>query len=305
MSSSPPPSPAREVRVTDYARRAARRWYVIVVAVVVAVGLVFLHAVSGSRNQSTATASVYLGQPLGPGGSSVITNTPLTNPQIAVTYVKSTSTLAQAAKAAQLTASKLKSHVSVLATNPSTGGTAGSQNKSSSGAATISITVEGPWSRQRVQAAAERLATLLITYENRYTKIKKSQLGDRIAAEKTEISGLQATVDRATNALKAIDSSGLSAVDKATTSAAWGQVLGTATQQLGDVSTQLSDDQIEIAAVDSIESSQFISHATGRQVSAIKRRSSIIVAAFIGLVVGVALALLWDAARARRATAAA
>ena len=304
MSSSPPPS-TREVRVTDYARRAARRWYVIVVAILVAVGLVFLHAVSGSRNQSTATASVYLGQPLGLGGSGVITQTPQANPQIAVTYVKSTSTLAEAAKAAQLTASKLRSHVSVLAANPATGGTAGSQSKASSGAPTISITVEGPWSRERVQAATEKLAELLIAYENRYTKIKKQQLQNRIAAEKSEVAGLQATIDRATKALQTIEFSSLSAVDKATTSAAWGQVLGTATQQLGDVSAQVSDDQIASAAVTSIESSQFISHATGRQVSAIKRRSSLIVAAFIGLVVGVGLALLLDAARARRTTAAA
>jgi hypothetical protein len=83
MSSSPP-SPPREVRVTDYARRVARRWYIVVGSVIIAVGLVFLHAVSGSSNQATATASLYLGQPLASGGGGVITQTPQSNSGIAV-----------------------------------------------------------------------------------------------------------------------------------------------------------------------------------------------------------------------------
>jgi hypothetical protein len=304
MSSSPP-TPPREVRVTDYARRVARRWYIVVGCVVIAVGLVFLHAVSGSSNQSTATASVYLGQPLASGGGNVITGTPQSNSGIAVTFVKSTPTLADAARAAHLTAAKLRGHVSVLATSPSAGGTAGSASKTAGGSPTISITVEGPWSRQKVQAAAESLAKSLIGFENRYADIKRKQLNVRIAAEQAEIQRLQATIDGANAALQAIDSSNLSAVDKATASASWNTILATSTQQLGDISTQLPTDQIALAAVDSIESAQMISDARGRQVSAVKRRSSLIVAAFIGFIVGVGLALVWEEVRARRGGASA
>jgi hypothetical protein len=299
MSSSRP-TPPREVRVTDYARRVARRWYIVVGAVVIAVGLVFLHAVSGSTNQATATASIYLGQPLASGGGSVITQTPQSNGGIAVTFVKSTATLADAARAAHLTAAKLHGHVSVVATNQSAGGTAGSASKTTSGAPTIQITVEGPWSRQRVEAAAESLAKSLIGFENRYADIKRKQLNTRIAAERAEIARLQASIDRATAALQTIDGSNLSPIDKATASASWGEILATSTQQLGDVSTQLPTDQIALAAVDSIESAQMISDAQGRQVTAIKRRSSLVVAAFIGLIVGVGLALVWEEVRARR-----
>jgi hypothetical protein len=304
MSSSPP-TPPREVRVTDYARRVARRWYIVVGAVVIAVGLVFLHAVSGSSNQATATASVYLGQPLATGGGSVITQTPQSNSGIAVTFVKSTATLAEAARAAHLTASKLHGHVSVLATSPSAGGTAGSASKTTGGSPTISITVEGPWSRQRVQAAAESLAKSLIGFENRYSDIKRKQLNIRIAAEQAEMGQLQASVDRANAAIQAINSSTMSPADKAAASASWGTVLATSTQELGDVSTQLPSDQIALAAVDSIESAQMISDAKGRQVSAVKRRSSLVVAAVIGFIVGVGLALAWDGVRTRRGRAAA
>jgi hypothetical protein len=299
MSSSPPPPP-REVRVTEYARRVVRRWYVVLAAIVVAVGLVFLHKVSGATNQSTATASVYLGQPLASGGGSVITQTPQSNAGIAVSFVKSTATIADAARAARLTAAGLHGHVSVIASNPSAGGTAGSATKTTGGSPTISITVEGPWSRLRVQAAAESLAKSLITFENRYSDIKRRQLKARITAEQTEVARLQGMIDRATAALQQIDSSGLSSVDKATASASWGEILATSTQQYGDVSAQLPTDQIALAAVDSIESAQMITDARGRQVSAVRRRSSFVVAAFIGLIVGVGLALAWDEVRTRR-----
>ena len=286
--------------MTDYARRVARRWYIVVGSVIIAVGLVFLHAVSGSTNQATATASLYLGQPLASGGGSVITQTPQSNSGIAVTFVKSTGTLADAARAAHLTTAKLHGHVSVLATSPSAGGTAGSAAKTTGGSPTISITVEGPWSRQRVQAAAQSLATSLIGFENRYADIKRKQLNVRIAAEQAEIEHLQASIDRANAALEAINSSNLSPIDKAAASGSWGTILATSTQQLGDVSTQLPADQIALAAVDSIESAQMINNAQGRQVTAIKRKSSLVVAAFIGFIVGVGLALAWDAVRTRR-----
>jgi uncharacterized protein involved in exopolysaccharide biosynthesis len=302
MSSSPPSTP-REVRVTDYARRVARRWYVVAATVVVAVGLVVLHVVSGSTNQATATASVYLGQPLSLGGGP-IPQTPQSNAGVAVTFVRSTATLAEAARAARLTVAKLHGRVSVVATTPSAGGTAGSASKSTGGSPTISITVEGPWSRERVQAATESLAKSLIGFENRYADIKREQLTTRIAAEHADVRRLQASIDQATAALQAISSSNLSAVEKASASAAWGGILSSSTQALGDVSAQLPEDQIALAAVASIESAQMISDARGRQVSAVKRRSSLVVAAFIGLIVGVGLALAWEEVRARRGGAA-
>jgi hypothetical protein len=214
--------------------------------------------------------------------------------------VKSTATLADAAKASGLTAGRLHGHVSVLASSASAGGTAGSATKTTGGSPTISITVEGPWSRQRVQAAAGSLANSLIGFENRYTDIKRRQLKARITAEQAEVKQLQAAVDRANAALQEVDRSSLSSTEKVAASASWGQILATSTQQLGDVSTQLPNDQIALAGVDAIESAQMISDARGRQVSAVRRRSSFVVAAFIGFIVGVGLALLWDELRARR-----
>ena len=289
--------------MTDYARRVARRWYIVVASVVIAVGLVFLHAVSGSKNTSTATASIYLGQPLASGGGSVITQTPQSNSGIAVAFVKSTATLAEAARAARpdrLEAARARQRARLQPV----GGRHGRQRvQDDDRVADDPITVEGPWTRQRVQAAAESLANSLIGFENRYPDAKRQQLKARIAAEQAEKTQLQGTIDRATAALKQIDGSSLSPIDKAAASSSWGEILAAWTQQLGDISTQLPTDQIALAAVDSIESAQMITNAKGRQVSAIRRRSSLVVAAFIGLIVGIGLALVLGGARARRGRA--
>lgn len=302
MSAAQPP-PSREVRVSDYARRVARRWYVVVAAVVIAVGLVFLRAVSGNTNQATATAIVYLGQPIGPSGGGVITQTPQANPQIAVSYVRSPQVLQKAAARAGIHAS-LGSHVSVIATNPSVGGTAGANTKGGSGAPTISITVEGPWSRRAVQTATESLANQLLAFENRYPTSKRELLTARISSEKVQVASLKSQLVKAQAAVAAIEKSSLGPEQKAATAGPWSQVLATVTIRLGDQSTQLANDQISLQTVTSIESAQFISHAAAHSVGAVKRRSSLVIAAFIGLIVGIGLALLWDALRVRSLSAA-
>src|SRR4029078_6892548 len=102
-----------------------RRWYVIVLSVVAAVAVVFLHGVSGATKQSAATASVYLGQPFTPGGASVLTSTPLSNPQISIQYVTAAQQIAKAAPAAGIDHRSLRKHVSVLSSSPAGSGAAG------------------------------------------------------------------------------------------------------------------------------------------------------------------------------------
>ena len=145
--------------MTDYARRAAKRWYVIVFAVVAAVLLVFLHGVSAATKQSSASASVYLGQPFGPGGSSVLAGTPLSNPTISITYVTAPKQINTAAQAAGINPRLLRSHVSVIASG---GAVTGAKAATGGGPPTITITVEGPWSKHKVQTATNSLANSLI-----------------------------------------------------------------------------------------------------------------------------------------------
>jgi len=290
--------------VTEYFRRAMRRWYVIVLSVVAAVALVFLHGVSGATKQSAATASVYLGQPFTPGGASVLTSTPLSNPQISIQYVTAPQQIAKAAAAAGIDHRSLRKHVSVLSSSPAGAGGGAGKASTGGGPPTISITVEGPWTRAKVQAATNSLAHSLIDYANRYTTMKTELISGRVATEKAELKVLQEVQRRAHANLAAIDASNAAPLDKVAASSPFVSNLSAA-DQIGTLTLNLTNDQVALVAAKDIESSQFISQAAGHQVSAATRRSSLIIAAMVGLIVGIGLALAWEAlsSRPRRAQA--
>ena len=156
MSVTPPVQPAGEVRVTEYFRRAMRRWYVIVFTVVAAVLLVFLHGVSGATKQSAATASVYLGQPFTPSGSAIGAELDAALEPVDLDPVRhgAGSRSPAAAKAAGIDHRSLRSHVSVLASGGA--GRRGGKAVTGGGPPTITITAEGPWTRLKVQTVPTR-----------------------------------------------------------------------------------------------------------------------------------------------------
>ena len=291
--------------MTEYFRRAMRRWYVIVLSVVAAVALVFLHGVSGATKQSAATASVYLGQPFTPGGASVLTTTPLSNPQISIQYVTAPQQIAKAAAAAGIDHRSLRKHVSVLASSSAAAGGGAGKTATGGGPPTITINVEGPWTRAKVQTVANSLANSLITYANRYTTIKTSLIAARVRSEKEELAAALEVQRRARANLKVIDQSSAAPLDKVASSSPLVSDLSSAAEQIGTLGLNLSNDQVALAATKDIESAQFISQAVGHQVSAATRRSSLVIAAMVGLIVGIGLALAWEAlsSRPRRAQA--
>jgi hypothetical protein len=283
------------VRVSDYFRRAVRRWYVIVFAVVAAVLLVFLHGVSGSST-STATASIYLGQPFSPGGSSVLSQTPLSNPTISIDFATAPQQIAAAAKAAGIDHRTLRSHVSVVASG---GATAAAKTGGNAGSPTIAITVKGPWTRGKVQIVANTLAQALIGYANRYTALKAKLVAARVVIEKGQLAALQEVQRRAQSNLAAIDASSEAPLTKVAAESPWVTDLSTAATEVGTLTENLTNDQVALVATRDIESAQFIARATGRKTSAGTRRNSLIIAALVGLILGTALALGWEALAAR------
>ena len=267
MSVTPPVQPAGEVRVTEYFRRATRRWYVIVFTVVAAVLLVFLHGVSGATKQSAATASVYLGQPFTPSGSAVLNSTPLSNPSISIQYVTAPQQIAAAAKAAGIDHHRLRSHISVLAS----GGAAASASKAVTGTGppTITITTEGPWTRLKVQTVSNTLAQSLIGYANRYTTLKTNLIATRVTLEKSAAARPSRDPEaRARKSIATIDSSSADPLSKVAAQAPFVTDLSTAADQIGTLTQNLTNDQVALAATKDIESAQFITRASGHRVSA-------------------------------------
>jgi hypothetical protein len=297
VSVTPPVQPAGEVRVTEYVRRAARRWYVIVLSVVAAVLLVFLHGVSGATKQSAASASIYLGQPFSPGGASVLTQTPLSNPSISIQYVTAPKQIAAAAKAAGIDPRSLRKHVSVLAT----GGAASAAGKGLTGGGppTITIAVEGQWSALKAQTAANTLGRSLIGFANRYTTLKTKLIASRVKQEQNQLRTFLQVQTRARRNITVINNSSAAPLDKVAAESPFVSDLSTAADAIGTLTLNLTNDQVALVATKDIESAQFISQASGHRVSAATRRNSLVIAAMVGLIVGIGLALAWEALAAR------
>jgi hypothetical protein len=291
VSQNASPDGGAEVRLSEYAGRVARNWYVVLVAVVAAVLLVVLHAV-GTGKQSQAQATVYLGTPLTPTGGASQNFTATTNPTSAQAYLHTTSVLDHAASAAGIkSGTSLRKHLSVTALQSTT-------TKAIGATPNIQITIQGPFTKTAVVAAAKSLGDALIAWANRYQSAKISLLSAQVATDKATIKSLQQTLSQAQNELKRLGS-GMSSTDRATVTATLLATISDTGERIDAISYQLTQNEIFQASAQNAEAASYVQEPSGGRVSASNRKSSLIVAVFAGLIVGVILALGWDAFRRR------
>jgi hypothetical protein len=295
MSEAPPPSAGTsEVRVSDYARRVLRRWYVVLIAIVVAVAVVFLHGVSAAHGQSQASAIVYIGQPTTPNGSAVFPNPPFSNPSAVTATINSQATLEAASRASGVPVSEIHGNVAAHLLSSGGGGAAAAAaaGKTSSGANYYTIIAEGPWGARKAAIIANTLAAAVRKGASTYSTIKIRQLRIAIAGERSSIT-----------TLRAVNTSAQRSADAAVMASLLSQVSAN-TSTIATTQNQLSQDTISLASATGIEAPQITTVAVGHGVSATNRRSSLVVAVGVGLIVGIALALAVDTLRSRPAKAA-
>ncbi len=293
VSQNPTSERTNEVRISEYAGRVMRNWYVVLVAVVAAVLLVVLNTV-GTGKQFQGQATVFLGQPLTPAGGSAITNTLAANPTTAQAYLHSTAVVDKAAAAAHIkSGTVLRNHTSVTVL-------AGSSTAKTTGAnPNIQITVLGPWDKTSVTAAVSSLGDSLIAWASTYQNAKITLLDRQIIVDQTEIATLQKVVDQAQAQVVALAHQSVTPAERASISSTLLSTIATAGSRIDEISYQLTTNQLFKASATDVESAGYVQQPSGQSVSATKRKSSLIVAVFTGLVVGVILALLWDAVRRR------
>jgi hypothetical protein len=282
-----------EVRVSEYAGRVLHRWYIVLATVAVAVLLVVLNTVGG-KTSTQGQATVFLGAPLTPQGGSTIPVSVTSNPTSAATFVKSEPVMAKASAASHIKAGALKSHTSV--TVAQAGSTAA---KAQAANANVNITVHGPWSKDQVKAAVQSLGDSLITWANAYQDDKAQLLQTQIDTDKRQIQVLTAAQRAAQVALLAIQHSSAAAADKATQSASLLATIADTGSRIDDISAQMTTNEIFHSAATTVEAAGYVQEPSAHTVTAASKRSNLLVAIFAGLIVGVILALLWDAMRRR------
>jgi capsular polysaccharide biosynthesis protein len=252
----------REVDLRSYLSALMVRWWLPVVGLVGGIIVGFLISLGGNQVW-TANTTVYLGQPLSPTGSVQI-QSDATNPSTVGVIIHSEAALRQAARAAGMPVSKLRGHVS---SRPVSGSLAKLGQTP-----LVQITVTGSAPRH-AQAAANALARIVIANTSTYA--------DKL------ISSWQEQVSTYTQSLKTIDDSlkagGLSTSEKLLASI-----------QRAQIADQLTTAKQQLAVAQEVEKGSQKTFAVATKTTAKSRRNTVIVAALLGLLLGIFAALLWD-----------
>jgi len=254
----------REVDLHRHWDALVQRWWLPAAGLVAGVVIGFLVSIGGSQVY-TAKTTVYLGQPLSPNSSFQL-QSPATNPSTVGQIIHSEAALRTAAHAAGMRVGKLRGHVTSRAV-------AGALTKLGQ-TPLVLITVTGPAPRQ-AQVAANTLAGIVIRKTSTYVSTV-------IASTESQIAGYTQSLDAIDKSLK---SGGLSATDKLIVSLQRAQIVD-----------ELTTAKQQLAVAKEVELGQQVTYAIATKTTARSRRNTVVVAALIGLLVGIAAALLWEPA---------
>jgi hypothetical protein len=261
----------REVDLGRYWSAIVARWWLPVAGVLVGAIAGYLIALGGKQVWEAST-TVYVGASYSIIGSTLLQG-PAANPSTVTTIARSESSIEQAAAEAGMHPGELRGHISTQSI--STG--AGSSLVRATGNPLVKITVEAS-TRKRAQVAANALAAIVIERLAGFADKKITSLKERVAADQTQI-----------DAIRRQANSGGDATSKA--------VFGL---HLGDVlADQLQAKQLLIQAQE-VERPQVLARAAGVRTTARSRRNSVVVGAFLGLVLGLIAAVVWDPLVRRR-----
>jgi uncharacterized protein involved in exopolysaccharide biosynthesis len=259
----------QEIDLGRYGRAVAARWWLALLGLVA--GAAIGYALSlGAGQVYRANAVVYLGQPLGILGGNQVQSIN-TNPSTARAYVRSESVVRRVARSTGLSISGLRRGISA---NPVQGNTVRLGQ-----APLVQVGVKGPRAA-RVASAANQLAQMLVQRLSGYSRTKIATLEEQLAADETAIDALEAALARG---------------EASTTDRLLFQLQLTQYQQDRTQTRQL------LAIAREVEAPQVLSRASAVKTTARSPRNSIVVGGLIGLILGIAAALLWEPVTRRRA----
>jgi Chain length determinant protein len=265
------PEAEQEVDFARYVRLLGSRWWLLAAGLVLGAVIGYLISLGGSQVYS-ATATVYLGQPLSPtGGNPVIT--PQTNPSAIGQAVNAQSVINTVANICHTKPDAFKKGISTQAV--ASGAAKGS------GAATVSplVKVSVQSKKGKVAAcAANGLAAASVKKLGVYPAAQIKTLEAHLAFDNQDIKTIQA----------AIANPNISDTNK----------LILQTTLRGDQLDKTTNSQLLLLAK-TVESPYVYTPAASNKITARSRRNTVVISALIGLILGALVALLWEPVAAR------
>jgi uncharacterized protein involved in exopolysaccharide biosynthesis len=286
MSTSTEPRPSernlpdldaeREVDLRRHWNALTLRWWLPAAGLAAGIAIGLLVSLGGGQVY-TAKATVYLGQPLSPGGSAQI-QSQATNPSTVRTIIHSEAALRSAARQAGMPVSKLRGKVSSQAIS-------GSLSKLGQ-TPLVRITVTGSAPR-KIGIAANALARIVIKETSGYVSTKITTLQSQLESYSQSLNAIDRSID---GLRRAASSAG---ADRGLLLALELTSLTTSRSQV--VQSQATAQQL-LSVAQTVERGQILGRAVPTKTTARSRRNAVIVAGLIGLLLGLFAALLWEPA---------
>jgi hypothetical protein len=260
------PEAEQEVDFSRYARLLAVRWWLLAAGLVA--GALIGYAVSLAGSQVfKASASVYIGQPYSVSGG--LLQTLQTNPGTVMAIVHSEAVIRQVATSCKAKPGDFRNGISVVNVDTSL-----SRNGLNP---IVRITVQGKHGKE-IACAANGLARKVVDEIGVYARKRIANFRRRIATDEESVTTIKSS----------ISSAQVSTTDKLLFQ------LQLRNFQEDDIAAQ----QLLLQA-EQVEAPRLLTTAVAERVTARSRRNSVVVAALIGLVLGVLAALFWDRVAAR------
>ena len=262
----------QEVDLGQYWSAIVSHWWLPLVGLLVGAVLGYLVSLGGNQVWN-ASSTVYLGASYSIIGGNLLQG-PQANPATVGTIAHAQASIAQAAAAAGMRPDDLRGSVSTKTI--STG--AGASTLRVTANPLVRLTVQAS-TRRKAQVAANTLAGIVVERLSPFADKKIAGLEERIAADQQQVDAIQRQERSASDATaKAVFA-----------------------LHLGDVlDDQLQAKQLLIQAQE-VERPAVLTRAAAVKTTARSRRNAVVVAAFLGLLIGLLAALLWEPLMRRRA----
>jgi hypothetical protein len=271
-------------------QRLKLRWWLPIGGLVVgAVAGILLALASGSVWR--AQTIVYLGQPFAPLGGGQIQSL-ATNPRTVGEIIRSEAAIQRASRISGIPESQLRSSIStrelvavgqVRGINP-----------------LMEIAVKGSGKR-RVELAADALADRVVERVSLYVTQKVGLLDEQVDVAEGQLAAVEARIREAQEQQDALATNdALAPVEKLLLSQNLNAVITTADARRSALQDDLVDARQLLNLAENVESSRVVEPAAASKTTARSSRTSLLVGALIGLILGAIAALVVDPIASRR-----
>ena len=277
----------QEVDLGRFWRAVLSRWWLPVAGLVAGAIIGLLVSIGGGKEYK-ASAEVYLGQPLAPGGSTQVSSIS-TLLALASNYATSEAAIRNAAaRAGYDSPGQLRGHVS---TKPLLGITG---SKLGTAAPIVQVTVTGS-SRPRVARASNTIAQSIVRKLAVYSTEKLATLEAQAARDEQQLEQVQQRIDAAIGGQQRLLGSGdVTSTDKLVALANYNLVISSATSQQTALQNDQSAVKQQIAAIQNIEAPRVFAPGAATSTGGPSRRSGVVIGAIIGFILGLIAALVWQ-----------